>query len=151
MKRFKYILPQKFKVAVWIVLAVWSVIIFFTLSRLFNLFGLKPSVLWLEYTTLILSVLLVVFMIACLNVNYCINSKNIKLSILFFDIFCGKIKTQDIKQIVRDTKNNKLYILSQKSAEQPIITNINIAAFYFNDFSDTLKNINKDIIYTESD
>ena len=59
MKRFRYILPKKFKTAAWIVLAVWTVMIFYTLSRLFNLFGLKPSALWLEYVTLALSVLLV--------------------------------------------------------------------------------------------
>ena len=64
MKRFRYILPKKFKTAAWIVLAVWTVMIFYTLSRLFNLFGLKPSALWLEYVTLALSVLLVAFMIA---------------------------------------------------------------------------------------
>lgn len=59
---------------------------FYTLSRLFNLFGLKPSALWLEYVTLALSVLLVAFMIAALNVSYVVNSK-ISVLIYSFSIF----------------------------------------------------------------
>lgn len=90
MKRFRYVLPKKFKIAAWIVLAVWTVMIFFTLSRLFNLFGLKPSSLWLEYTTLVLSVLLVVFMIAALNVSYAADASKIRLRILFSTFWAEK-------------------------------------------------------------
>lgn len=151
MKRFRYVLPKKFKIAAWIVLAVWTVMIFFTLSRLFNLFGLKPSSLWLEYTTLVLSVLLVVFMIAALNVSYAADASKIRLRILFFDVLGGKILTQNVRQIVLDKKSNRLFILSKRESEQPVVTQINISPESFGAFSDRLKELNKNIIYTESD
>lgn len=151
MKRFRYILPKKFKITAWIVLAVWTVMIFFTLSRLFNLFGLKPSSLWLEYTTLVLSVLLVVFMIAALNVSYKADARKIRLSILFFDVLGGKILTQNVRQLVLDKKTNRLFILSKRESEEPVVTHINISPEGFGAFSDCLKELNKNIIYTESD
>lgn len=151
MKRFRYILPKKFKTAAWIVLAVWTVMIFYTLSRLFNLFGLKPSALWLEYVTLALSVLLVAFMIAALNVSYVVNSKNIRLNLFFFDILKGKILIENASQIVLDKKYNRLYILTQENSEQPVVTHINIAQQDFKPFIDCIKKLNGNVIYTESE
>ena len=132
-------------------LAVWTVMIFYTLSRLFNLFGLKPSALWLEYVTLALSVLLVAFMIAALNVSYVVNSKNIRLNLFFFDILKGKILIENARQIVLDKKYNRLYILTQENSEQPVVTHINIAQQDFTPFIDCIKKLNGNIIYTESE
>lgn len=119
MKRFRYILPKKFKTAAWIVLAVWTVMIFYTLSRLFNLFGLKPSALWLEYVTLALSVLLVAFMIAALNVSYVVNSKNIRLNLFFFDILKGKILIENARQIVLDKNTTGYTSLRKRTRSSP--------------------------------
>lgn len=50
-----------------------------------------------------------------------------------------------------DKKSNRLFILSKRESEEPAVTQINISPESFGAFSDCLKELNKNIIYTESD
>ncbi len=83
------------------------------------------------------------------TIHYQINKTHLRLNLAFFDILSGRIRLENILNIV--IKNGNMYISYIWTGEDPVIAQIVIKPKYFEKMKDALMKANSKIVFYNED